>query len=79
MRQSPWRLVAFSAALVIAVTWSVASGWYVSQSWPLRQTMARIELAREEIAWLFGADVAWRLGPKQLRQLRDWITTGCSE
>ena len=50
MRQSPWRKVAFAAALLIAVTWSAVSGWWVSQSWQYRDVMARVELAREGIA-----------------------------
>ncbi len=50
MRQSPWRTVAFVAALLTAVTWSAVSGWWVSQSWQYRDVMARVELAREGIA-----------------------------
>lgn len=50
MRQSPWRTVAFTAALLTAVAWSGVSGWWVSQSWQYRDVMARVELAREGIA-----------------------------
>ncbi len=50
MRHSPWRTVAFAAALLTAVSWIGASGWWVSQSWALRDVMARIELSREGIA-----------------------------
>lgn len=50
MRQTPWRTVALAAALLTALTWSGVSGWWVSQSWTHRDVMARVELAREEIA-----------------------------
>jgi len=50
MRQSPWRSVAFATALLIAGIWAVGSGWQVSEAWPVRKAMARVDLAREEIA-----------------------------
>jgi hypothetical protein len=50
MRQGPWRSIAFAIALLIATIWAVGAGWYVSDAWPVRSAMARIELSREEIA-----------------------------
>ena len=50
MRRSPWRAIAFAAALLTAVAWGVVSGWYVSDAWQFRHAKARMELAREEIS-----------------------------
>ncbi len=50
MRQSPWRSIAFASALLIAGIWAVGSGWRVSEAWPVRDALARVDLAREEIA-----------------------------
>jgi hypothetical protein len=50
MRQSPWRPIALAVALIIAGTWAVGAGWYVSEAWPVRAAMARVELAREQNA-----------------------------
>jgi len=50
MRQSPLRLIAFAVALLIAIGWAIGAGWYVVEQWPVRAAMARVELAREEIA-----------------------------
>lgn len=49
-RQSPWRSIAFASALLIAGIWAVGAGWHVSETWPVRNAMARVDLAREEIA-----------------------------
>ena len=49
-RQSPWRSVAFASALLIAGIWAIGAGWHVSEAWPVRKAMARVDLAREEIA-----------------------------
>ena len=48
--EGPWRLIAFTLALLIAGAWAVAAGWYVMEDWPVRAAKARMELAREEIA-----------------------------
>lgn len=48
MQRKIWRSLACVATLLMALGWGVGSGWWVSQSWPLRGAMARIELAREE-------------------------------
>jgi hypothetical protein len=29
--------------------------------------------------WLFGKNVAWRLAPDQVRQVREWLRAGCRE
>ena len=50
MRQSPLRTVAFAAALLVSAAWAIGAGWYVSDRWPVRNAMARVELAREEMA-----------------------------
>jgi hypothetical protein len=47
-RNSPWRLITFISALLVAVAWIGVSGWWVSQSWPLRNAMGRVEQAREQ-------------------------------
>lgn len=49
-QQSPWRLIAFASALLVAVIWAIGAGYHVSEAWPVRSAMARVELAREEIA-----------------------------
>lgn len=49
MQRNIWRSLACVAALLLALSWGIGSGWWVSQSWPLRGAMARIELAREEV------------------------------
>ena len=49
-RQSPWRSVALASALLIAGIWAIGAGWHVSEAWPVRKAMARVDLAREEIA-----------------------------
>ena len=49
-RQTPWRSVAFASALLIAAIWAIGAGWHVSEAWPVRKAMARVDLAREEIA-----------------------------
>lgn len=49
-RQSPWRSIAFAAALMVAGIWAVGSGWQVSETWPVRDALSRVDLAREEIA-----------------------------
>src|SRR4051812_46699170 len=38
-----------------------------------------LRLCDDPYLWLFGANVAWRLGPKQLRQVRDWIVANCPD
>jgi hypothetical protein len=50
MRQSPWRSIAFAVALLIASIWAVGAGWFVSDAWPARNAMARIELSRDAIS-----------------------------
>ena len=50
MRQSPWRSIAVATAVLIAGIWAVGSGWQVSEAWPVRDALARVDLAREEIA-----------------------------
>src|SRR4051812_17483499 len=40
---------------------------------------APVILGRDDAAdlWLFGHDVAWRLAPEHVRQVRDWVRAGC--
>lgn len=49
-QQSPWRLIAFASALLVAIIWAIGAGYHVSEAWPVRSALARVDLAREEIA-----------------------------
>jgi hypothetical protein len=42
------RSITFVTALVVALAWCVGAGWHVMESWPLRNALARVELARAE-------------------------------
>ena len=45
----------------------------------LPQAVGRVILRRQEGAdlWLYGRTVAWRIGPGEVRQVRDWLRRGC--
>ena len=47
-RRSSWRSPVFIIALIIALGWIGGAGWWVMESWPMRATMGRVELARAE-------------------------------
>ncbi len=49
-QQNPWRLIALASALLVAVIWAIGAGYHVSEAWPARNALARVDLAREEIA-----------------------------
>ncbi len=43
--------------------------------------LATTFLARDngDDLWLFGKDMAWRLAPAQVREIRAWLLAGCPE
>jgi hypothetical protein len=47
-RRSHLRSITFLTALVVALAWCVGAGLHVMESWPLRNALARVELARAE-------------------------------
>lgn len=48
--QRSWRTAAFVMAAIMAGLWAIVSGLRVSEAWPVRGALARVELAREETA-----------------------------